>query len=56
MDNEGEKISPDEEAEKPSGNKTSGKEKNDNRDTDKPDQKETSTKVKITQSEKDAFL
>ncbi|XP_018523507.1 transcription factor 25 isoform X2 [Lates calcarifer] len=44
VDNEGEKISPDEEAEKPSGNKTSGKEKNDNRDTDKPDQKETSTK------------
>ena len=54
VENEAEKISPDEEAEKPDGNKTSGMKKNDNRDTDKPDQKqqETTTKVKTKQSER----
>ncbi|XP_039991750.1 transcription factor 25 isoform X1 [Xiphias gladius] len=45
VDNEAEKISPNEEAEKPDGNKTSGMEKNDNTDIDKPEkQQETSTK------------
>uniref|UniRef100_A0A3Q1H0A4 Transcription factor 25 (basic helix-loop-helix) n=1 Tax=Anabas testudineus TaxID=64144 RepID=A0A3Q1H0A4_ANATE len=39
-DNETEKNSPDEDAEKPGGNKTNGTEKNDNRETGKPDQKE----------------
>lgn len=38
-DIEGEKISPDEEAEKPNRNKTSDPAKNDNRDTEKADQK-----------------
>ncbi|XP_056232714.1 transcription factor 25 [Seriola aureovittata] len=46
VDNEAEKISPDEEAEKPDGNKTSGTEKNDNRDFDKPDQKQQDTSTK----------
>lgn len=47
-DIEGEKISADEEAEKPNRNKTSDPTKNDNRDTDKLDQKhkEESAKVK----------
>uniref|UniRef100_A0A3Q1AU39 Transcription factor 25 (basic helix-loop-helix) n=1 Tax=Amphiprion ocellaris TaxID=80972 RepID=A0A3Q1AU39_AMPOC len=45
-DNEAEKISPDEEAEKPDGSKTSGMGKNDKKDLKKPDQKheEASTK------------
>ncbi|XP_022601117.1 transcription factor 25 [Seriola dumerili] len=46
VDNEAEKISPDEEAEKPDGNKTSGTEKNDNKDFDKPDQKQQDTSTK----------
>ncbi|XP_075966019.1 ribosome quality control complex subunit TCF25 [Anarhichas minor] len=45
-DNEAEKISPDEEAEKPDGNTTNDTEKNDISETEEPDQKheETSTK------------
>ncbi|XP_059211633.1 transcription factor 25 [Centropristis striata] len=42
-DNETEKVSPDEEAEKPGGKKTSGTENNDNRDTEKPDQQKEKT-------------
>ncbi|XP_069549725.1 ribosome quality control complex subunit TCF25 isoform X1 [Brachyistius frenatus] len=38
-DNEAEKISPDEEAEKPDRNQTNGTEKNDNGDNEKPDEK-----------------
>ncbi|XP_068436008.1 ribosome quality control complex subunit TCF25 [Clinocottus analis] len=45
-DNEAEKISPDEEAEKSDGHKTNGSEKNDIKETEEPDikQEETSTK------------
>ncbi|XP_034724618.1 transcription factor 25 [Etheostoma cragini] len=45
-DNEAENISPDEEAEKPDGNKTSGSEKNDNRGIKKPDQKQEDASTK----------
>ncbi|XP_076583325.1 ribosome quality control complex subunit TCF25 [Chaetodon auriga] len=45
-DNEAEKISPDEEAEKPGGNKTSGEEKNDNRDVEEPEQKDEEASTK----------
>ncbi|XP_070816683.1 ribosome quality control complex subunit TCF25 [Chaetodon trifascialis] len=45
-DNEAEKISPDEEADKPGGNKTSGEEKNDNRDVEKPEQKDEEASTK----------
>lgn len=57
-DNEAEKISPDEDAEKQDGNKTSGREKTDNREADKAGQKkqETSAKVKIKQSDSGMFL
>lgn len=57
-DIEGEKISADEEAEKPNRNKTSDPAKNDNRDTNKLDQKheEESAKVKWKQSNSDALL
>ncbi|XP_040904956.1 transcription factor 25 isoform X2 [Toxotes jaculatrix] len=45
-DNEAEKIAPDEDTEKPNGNKTSGMENKDNRDTDKPDQRQQETSTK----------
>ncbi|XP_078106009.1 ribosome quality control complex subunit TCF25 isoform X2 [Sander vitreus] len=45
-DNEAENISPDEEAEKPDGNKTSGTEKNDNPGIKKPDQKQDDVSTK----------
>ncbi|XP_041798495.1 transcription factor 25 [Chelmon rostratus] len=45
-DNEAEKISPDEETEKPDGNKTSAEEKNDNRDIEKPEQKQEEASTK----------
>ncbi|KAG7230195.1 hypothetical protein INR49_012328, partial [Caranx melampygus] len=43
VDNEAEKISPDEDAEKQDGNETSGKGKTDNREADKPGQKHQSS-------------
>lgn len=45
-DNDAEQISADEEAEKPDGNKTSGTEKNDNRDTKEPAQKQEEASTK----------
>ncbi|XP_044065550.1 transcription factor 25 [Siniperca chuatsi] len=45
-DSEAEKISVDEEAEKPDGNKTSGLEKNDNKDIEKPDQNQSEASTK----------
>ncbi|XP_051236436.1 transcription factor 25 [Dicentrarchus labrax] len=49
-DNEAEKISPDEEAEKPDGNKTSGLANDDNRDTEKPEQKQEEGSTKSSSS------
>ncbi|XP_008304274.1 ribosome quality control complex subunit TCF25 [Stegastes partitus] len=51
-DNEAEKTSPDEEAEKPDGNKTSGTGKNDNKDVKKPDRQHEEASAKSSSGDR----
>lgn len=51
-DNEAEEISADEEAEKPDGNKTSGMERNENGDFEKPDQKKEGVSTKSSSGDR----
>lgn len=52
-DNEAENISPDEEVEKPDGNKTNCSEKNDVRESEEPDEKPEETSTKVEQAKRE---